>query len=142
MEEFVDFRALQPDQLPRQPAVFVDPLSNIVRINLEQSVRDKRERAGMKPEHGARRNANVLAREIAGEERAGGSTHASDADVVFLRRELLPLLLIEIDEPAMVVGNLDGFRPRRRRRQNKQNRKGKPPKFDRGCPRACWCRFS
>jgi Thiamine pyrophosphate enzyme, C-terminal TPP binding domain len=134
VKEFVDFRALHPDYFKCQPAVRVDPFSNVVRINSEQSVRDKRECTGMKAERGVRRHANVFARKIAGKQRAGGSTDTRDAHGVLLRRKLFPLLLIEIDEPALVVGNLDGFRLGCRRGDSKQSRKEKPQKLHRGCP--------
>ena len=122
MEKFVDFRALQPDQMKRQSAVFIDPFADIFRINPQQGVGNKRKSAGMKSERGILRDANVFARKVPGKQSAGRRAEADDADIYLLRRELLPLLLIEKYQAAMIASDIDGFRPRQRHSDRQDNR--------------------
>src|SRR6516164_1063155 len=94
VKELVNLRALHPNQLKRQAAVFVDPLADILRINPQQLLGDERECAGMESECCVRRDANVLARKITGQQGASGRTEAGNADVDLLCSKLLPFLLV------------------------------------------------
>ena len=76
----------------------------------------------MKSERGILRDANVFARKVPGKQSAGRRAEADDADIDLLRRELLPLLLIEKYQAAMIAGNIDGFRPRQRHSDRQDNR--------------------
>jgi len=93
----------------------VDPFADIFRVNPQQLLGDERKSPGVKAEHRIRRDANVLARKVSSQQSAGGRAHADDANVHFLRGELLPFLLVEKNETTVVAADVDRFGARRRR---------------------------
>jgi hypothetical protein len=93
-----------------------------LRINPQQLLGDERKGPGVKAERGIRHNANVFAWKVTGQQSAGGRADTDDADVDFLRGELLPFLLVEKDETAVVAADFDRFGAHRGRRDDEDNR--------------------
>src|SRR6202012_485441 len=70
-EVFENFGSLHPEYLKGQPAVPIEPGADVLRIKIEQLLCDGRKGRQMKAQRSIRRNANVSARNVAEQYRAG-----------------------------------------------------------------------
>ena len=90
----------------------VDPRRDVGLVGAAQRRGRARQIGEMEAERGARRDADLAARNMAEQHGAGRLARSDDLDVDAARREPGPAAIVGNDAAAVIVGDLDGLRRR------------------------------
>src|SRR5579871_6197094 len=121
-EEAVSIRRPHPDEIPLQPAMLIDPGFDVGRIGAPESRGRLRKMGEMKPEARFRRDADAMARDMSEQDRAGRLARPHDAHARTVARVGGPSGIVVSDPPAMIVIDINRFRPCRQRCGTKRGR--------------------